>query len=541
VKRFVFLVVCGLAATSGMAQKHAAARPTILLPGMGHHTHPITAANAEAQKFFDQGLTLLYGFNHDEAIRSFQHAAELDPASSMPHWGIALAMGPNYNLPDVDRDAVKAAHAEVENARGLAAHGSPRERAYIDALARRYSADSNADLTQLGNGYSAAMRSLSERYPDDLDAATLYAESLMNLRPWQLWNANGTPAPETEEIMSVLESVLRRNPDHPGANHYYIHTVEASRHPEWALPSARRLLTLVPGAGHLMHMPAHIYYQLGDYETTAETNERAARADEEYMRLTRTTRGVYPWMYYSHNLHFIAFARAEQGRFEQARQAAEKLAAHVAPGVTQMDMLQQYVAVPYTVGLRTEQWDYVLSRPPPGDEAPYAKAIAHYARAMAHAAHGKKENALQEQREFLATWKSFPADRVQLEYTTADDLLKVAAAVLEARLADNAEAALALWHRAVEIHDGVNYGEPPPWYFPVHEALGAALLRAGRPVEAEKVFRDDLTRHPRSPRSLFGLWHALETQGEADEAGLVRRQFEAVWKNTSRKLRLEDL
>ena len=291
--------------------KDAKEPPAIHMPGMGTHHHPVSTTNPEAQKFFDQGLRFVFAFNHEEAIRSFKRAAELDPKLAMAHWGIGLALGPNINL-DVDPEREKAAYEAAQKAQSLKAHASEHERAYLDALVTRYSIEPNADLKKLAVDYKNAMAEVVKRYPDDLDAATLYAESAMNLRPWKFWTADGKPAEGTEEIVATLESVLRRDPNHIGAIHYYIHAVEASNTPERALAYAPQLPTLVPGAGHLVHMPAHIYARTGDHEAAALSNKYAARVDEAYMK-ARGGGGFYPAMYYSHNLHFLAIAESMTG------------------------------------------------------------------------------------------------------------------------------------------------------------------------------------------------------------------------------------
>src|SRR5882724_3145634 len=303
------------------------AKPAALTPGLGDVHHPVSTSNPEAQRFFDQGLALVYGFNHDEAVRSFKRAAELDPQLAMAFWGVALALGPNINMP-VDAEHEQAAYEAVQKAMSLAAKASDAERAYIDALARRYSNDPKADLQKLSVDYKNAMSDVSRRFPDDLDAATLYAESIMDLRPWQFWSRDGKPAEGTAEMVGVLESVLRRDPQHTGANHYYIHAVEASPHPEWALPSAQRLKVLAPAAGHLVHMPAHIDIRAGNYEAAARSNAYAAEADREYFKVTGQV-GMYPMMYYSHNLHFLAVAHSMQGRYQDAKRAADQLDAHL--------------------------------------------------------------------------------------------------------------------------------------------------------------------------------------------------------------------
>lgn len=514
-----------------------------LMPGLGNHHHPVSTKHAEAQKFFDQGLKLIYAFNHDEAIRSFARAAELDPELAMAYWGMALAKGPNYNL-DADAEQHKAAYEALQKALKLADRASEPERAYIQALAKRYSADPKADKKKLAAEYKNAMGELARRYPDDLDAATLYAESAMNLRPWELWNADGMPAEGTEEIIAVLESVLRRNPGHPGANHYYIHTVEASPSPERALPSAHRLATLVPAAGHLVHMPAHIYMRVGDYAAAAKANEQAIAADEAYLKGSGAT-GVYPMMYYSHNIHFLAVAEAMQGRLTAAKKTADKLTAHVAPHVHDMPMLEGFLPVPTLVLVRFGQWDDILASPAPSKNLKITKAMWHYARGLACLAKGKLEDAAQERQAFQALRKEIPADAPYSDRNKAQEVLAVADAVLDAKLLlarKDRPAGLARLRQAVELEDTLKYMEPSDWIIPVRESLGSALLASGDAAEAEKVFRADLERNRRNGRSLFGLRESLKTQKKTYAAQMIDQEFRAAWRNAEvRELKIDDL
>ena len=511
-----------------------------LLPGMGRHHHPISARVAEAQKFFDEGLTLLFAFNHEEAIRSFERAAALDPSAAMPCWGIALALGPNINM-DVDPAGEKRAFEAARKALSMAAGAPENERAYIEALSKRYSGDPKADLKKLAVDYKNAMGDVMKRYPDDLDAATLYAESMMDLRPWQLWTPDGKPAEGTVEIVRVLESVLRRDPLHIGANHYYIHTVEASPTPERALPSAERLAGgLVPAAGHLVHMPAHIFLQTGDYEAAAKANERGAEVDRNYIRSTGAT-GVYPLMYYSHNLHFLAFARMAQGRFEEAKKAADQVAANVAPALKEMPMLEGFSPTPVFVLLRFHRWAEVLKLPAPDPKLTISRTVWHYSRGVAFAASGDAKSAAAEQGAFGEARKRIPADAI-LSLNSAENVFKVADAVLAAGIAaagGDSHAAIEHWKKAVEAQDALAYDEPPGWYYPVRESLGAALLKSGQAAEAEAVFRADLKRNPRNGRSLFGLLESLKAQKKTVNAQWVQSEFDSAWKSSP--LRLGDL
>lgn len=541
-------VLAGFSAALLSAQAPPAPAPTPkpaeLFSGLGSHRHPIRTASPEAQKFFDQGFVLLYGFNHEEAYRSFAKAAELDPSSPMPHWGMALSLGANYNDPEPEADRLKKARVEVEKALALAASAPDDERAYVEALSVRYVADpESADRAQLSRDYAAAMKRLSASYPDDLDAATLYAESLMNLHPWKLWTPDGQPGEDTVEIVAVLESVLKRDPNHPGANHYYIHAVEASRSPERALPSAARLETLVPAAGHLVHMPAHVYMRTGDYVAAEKANAIAADVDRAYIRETGAN-GMYPMMYYNHNVHFESAAAAMAGRHAVAKKSAEVLFSDVLPGVPEMAMLEGFLLQPTAVALRFGQWEEIRKMPDPGPRLPLLRTMWLYARAMAAAASGDVKRAEALRAEYAKARDALGAATTVGSLNSAAAYFAVASNVLDARIAQargDRQAAIASWQKAVAAEDALSYDEPATWYYPTRESLGAALLLDGQAAEAEKVFREDLERHPRSGRSLYGLTRALEAQKKTSDAAWAQTQFEAAWKDADTKLRLEDM
>lgn len=498
-KLLVFLCVLLANVCSSFAQSRSPA----LMPGLGQHHHTISTKNPEAQRFFDQGLTLVFAFNHEEAARTFRRASELDPQSAMAFWGIALALGPCINL-DVDPPHEKAAYDAVQKALLLSPGATQKERDYIHALATRYSPDSKVDLRKLDVEYAHAMRELSKRYPDDLDAATLYAESLMDLHPWKLWSLDGRPTEGTEEIVAVLESVLRRGPNHIGANHYYVHATEASAHPEWALASARRLETLAPTAGHLVHMPAHTYMRMGDYAAAAHSNAAGADADRVYLRENGTTGGMYDMMYYCHNLHFLAASYNMEGNFGHAKQAADELAAHVAPMLHDMPVAEVYAPTPIFVLVRFHRWDEVLKTPAPSSSPAMTTAFWHFARGAAFAAKGQIDMAEAERQVLATAQKETPADLEFSFYSNkAKTFLDLAAAILDARIANakgDHDQAIKSWERAVEIEDGLYYGEPPEWFYPVRESLGGELLLNGEAGWAEAVFRTDLEQHPRNPR-----------------------------------------
>jgi hypothetical protein len=515
-----------------------------LYPGLGNYHHPITTQNPAAQTYFNQGLTLLYGFNHNEAARYFRGAAQLDPKAAMPYWGLALAIGPNYNDTAVDDERAKATYDAVQKAVERAPQASAREQDYIRALAQRYpSADAKSDWKQFHLDYSNAMRAVVHKYPDDLDAATMFAESLMLLRPWQLWSLDGQPAPGTLELVAVLESVLKRNPDHPGANHFYIHAVEASPHLERAIPSAMRLMTLVPGAGHLVHMPGHIFLQTGDYDLAAQTNVQAAAADKAFVQRTGAT-GMYPLMYWTHNMHFISYARAQEGRYEEARQAALDMVSNVSAGVSQMQPLEGFLLYPLMVDLRFHRWDSILASPEPSKANAFTHAFWRYARAMAFASQGKAREGVAEQKRFERERAAVPAEAMYLLNNKASDVLALAAATLDAELAaarGEADKSIDEWRRAASLEAKIAYDEPPAWFYPVRQSVGAALLRAGQAQAAEKEFRETLATRPRDGRLLFGLWQTLLAQKRDSEAILVQQQYEEAWKNATVKLTLDDL
>jgi len=523
--------------------QHSAAKSVSLMPGLGDLHHPVTTSNPEAQKFFDQGLRLTYAFNHQEATTSFQRASELDPRMAMAYWGIAESIGPNYNDP-ADPDRFKQAHEAIAKAQELAANASPSERAYIAALSRRFPADPNADLQAAAQQYVDAMRDVVKQFPDDLDAATLFAEAQMNLHPWGLWHVDGTPEAGTQEIVSTLESVLRRDPNHMGANHYYIHAVEASPNPERALAAANRLAALAPSAGHLVHMPGHVYIRTGDFDAAVKTNELAATADRNYIQM-RGGEGMYPAMYYSHNLHFIAACASMDGDYPRAHKAAEMLAAHVGPHIKAMPPLEGFMTIPASVELRFGKWDQILKMPEPDPAMKGTTVFWHFARGMALAGSGKPAEAETELKFLSEAEKQTPEDMIFNApiNNKLKDILKIAENALGAKIAvarhDNA-AAIPLLRQAVAIQDTLKYGEPPDWFYPVRESLGAVLLLNGNASEAEKVFREDLDRNPRNPRSLFGLREALKAQNRAYDAEFVNKQFQSSWKSTE-KLRVEDL
>jgi tetratricopeptide (TPR) repeat protein len=509
----------------------------VLMTGFGNWHHPVSTKNAQAQAFFDQGLRFIYAFNHDEAMRSFQHAAELDPKLAMAYWGIAEAVGPNYNDP-ASADRFVQAHAAIEKAQALAADTSESDKAYIDALAKRFPADPKSDLRVAAEQHRDAMRELMKRFPDDLDAATLFAEAGMNLHPWGLWRSDGTPEEGTDEIVLTLESVIRREPNHLGAIHYYIHSVEASTSPERALAGANRLAELAPAAGHIVHMPAHIYIRTGDYEAALKTNQKAALADQAYLKASGAE-GIYPLMYYSHNLHFIAMSAAMNGNYIESRRGAQLLAANVGPHVKDMPALGGFMTVPLAVEVRFHKWNEILKAPQPDPALQTASVFWHFARGLALAGTGKLDEAEAEHKIVAEAEDKTPPDAIfQMPINNkTKDILKIAENVLGAKISlakNDMDATVSQLRAAVEVQDSLKYDEPQDWFYPVRESLGAVLLKIGDNTGAEEVFRADLERNPRNPRSLFGLEQALKEQNKTYDAGFVRKQFDANWKGTTR-------
>jgi tetratricopeptide (TPR) repeat protein len=497
--------------------------------GLGSLHHPVTTRQPLAQAWFDQGMRLMFAFNHPAAIASFERAAEIDPNLAMAQWGIALSWGPNYNMP-MSPENHRKAYAALQRAIVLESGASSAERAYIDALAPRYSENADADTAALSLAYKNAMGNLVRRYPDDIDAKVLYAESLMDLHPWKLWGRDGTANEDTPEIVGVLESVLARQPDHIGAIHYYIHAVEASSHPEKALPYARRLPSLAPSAGHLVHMPAHTYIRTGRYVEAVAINEAAARADERL--LAAGLQSDYLVGYYGHNLHFIAVCSAFAGNSEQALAAAEKLHAYQAQRVAESPWVDGFLYTPDLVRVQFGRWKEILAGPEPAFEAPMTGALWLFARTIALAASGRPEEARNEHAKFLAAVETIPRT-LDNGNNSARAMFGVAVPYLDGRLAlfdGNIAGAITQLRQAVAAEDALAYDEPPTWYLPSRQALGAALLAAGDLPAAEQVFRDDLHVNRENGRALFGLQAALARQGKTGEAAAAQQRFARAWR-----------
>src|SRR5829696_7647025 len=522
---------------------HAPAKepaPATLVAGLGDINHPVTTNNPEAQKFFNQGLAYMYAFNHEEAVRSFKQAAQLDPQLAMAYWGVAVAMGSNYNVP-AGGPALLDAYTNLQKAIELAPKASEHDRAYISALSKRYSSDVQADQHKLGVDYKNAMGELSKAYPDDLDGATLYAESMMNLRPWHLWTLDGKPAEDTLEIVAVLESVLRRNPNHSGANHYYIHAVEASTNAERALPSAARLGQIAPKAGHLVHMPSHVYIRTGDYHQAAKANVDAIVVDKEYITKSGN-KGLYPAMYYNHNVHFLAAASAMNGHYADSIKSARDLEANVKPVIKAMPMLEMFMPYPLVSMTRFGKWDEILKEPKPDPSLKITTGFWHFARGSAYAASKQMANAEAELAALRAVDKTLTAER--LFNNAAIDVMKVAELALEGKIAlarGDKQAGVDLLNKAVAAEDATDYAEPADWDMPTREVLGGALLAQADYKAAEKVFRDEIQRRPRNGRALFGLAESLRKQGKEGAAKSVQGEFEKAWQHADTKLSVGSL
>jgi tetratricopeptide (TPR) repeat protein len=520
-----------------LAQAPPAAQVSPLLGNLGSHHHRISTRSERAQRYFDEGLILVFGFNHAEAIRSFRDALTLDPTCAMCHWGIALALGPNINAEMVDA-AVPEAFAALQRAVALAPGASPAEQAYIQALTARYGPTPVADRAPLDRAYADAMREVVRRFPDDVDAATLYAEALMDLSPWQYWTPEGQPTQYTAEIVATLERVLERAPNHPGANHFYIHAVEASQTPERAVPAAERLETLVPGAGHLVHMPAHTYWRVGRYLDAVRVNEAAIRSDEGYFGVSGAadlpSHGRYVFGYYPHNIHFVFAGAQMSGQSALALEAAQKLVSHVSDdAIRQVPGLEAFRPMPLFALVRFGRWDEVLRQPQPPAEFTFATGMWHWGRGLAYTRQGQLGQAETEAAalQTLANTAARP-DQPGGARSLNARLLELASSVLQGELAGargQPDQMIAALERAVAIQDRLAYVEPPSWYYPVRQNLGAALLTLGRAADAEAVYRADLREYPENGWSLFGLAQALRAQGRTAEADALQQRFQDAW------------
>jgi tetratricopeptide (TPR) repeat protein len=521
----------GLLLLVGLSSGPAPADSVPLYDNLGDHHSPISTSIPKAQLYFDQGLRLAYAFNHPEAIRAFDEAARLDPACAMCYWGTALAYGPNINAP-MDSASGVAAYRAVQRALKLAPRANERERAYIEALAKRYAVVPRAERAALDSAYAAAMGEVAQRYPDDLDATVLYAEALMNLSPWNYWTKDGKPRPQTPEILRSLEGVIERAPNHPGACHYYIHAVEAAE-PEKAVACAERLARLMPGAGHIVHMPAHIYIRVGRWADAIESNIHAVHMDESYIADQRPA-GVYVAAYYPHNYHFLAFAATMAGRSAQAIQAA-RAAASKTPieAARQFAPFELLLPFAHLTLVSFGRWEEVLREPAPPADLRTSTGLVHYTRGVAFAA-------TQRWKEARAALDSVQAIAAAVPEGDNKTLLVIAGHALQGEIAARSgklDDAITHFQAAAKLEDGLIYIEPPLWYYPIRHSLGAALLEAGRAGEAERVYREDLERFPENGWSLYGLAESIRARGKGYDADAALDRFERAWEGSDVTLR----
>jgi len=484
-----------------------------LFDNLGSLHHPITTTSEQAQRHFDQGLRLVYAFNHEEAIRSFEAATLLDSQAAMPYWGIALALGPNINSAMEKKDA------------------TPVEQAYIEALVARYVGRKGVKRKGLDEAYAKAMRSVAQQFPKDDDAATLFTEALMDLRPWDFWKPDGRPQPGTDEIVTTLEAVLARNPDHPGACHYYLHAVEASLQPERALPCAERLPGLMPGAGHLVHMPAHIYMRVGRYHEAVERNQQAAHVDEQYLAGQHPT-GEYADGYYTHNLHFLWASLAMEGRNVEAMKAARNLTATITEEEARKDRGKElYLPTPIFSMIRFGRWEELLREPPPPKGLRLMEGMWRFGRGLALVATGRLPGAEGERVVLAGLTKQIRRDRTA-EEKIERALLKIAERVLSGEIAvrrQRYDDAICLFEEAIKMEEALPYSEPPLWPLSVRHHLGTALLLADRPAEAEAAYHVDLLRYPDNGWALIGLIQSLRAQHKDDQAVEAEDRFKKAW------------
>jgi tetratricopeptide (TPR) repeat protein len=539
-------IVIGLLAFSGATAMDSQLPMTLadwsrgarLYEGLGNYHRAVSTHSPEAQRYFDQGMRFLWGFNHDESTRSFARALELDPSCAMCAWGIALTVGPNYNVPMLAEPRAKIAFSATQRARSLAGAATPVEQALIATLAPRYpnaeALDPQSAIPVL-NAYATAMRGVAHQFPDDLDVQTLYAEAMMGLHAWKLWSPDGTPTEGTPEIVATLENVLARDPMHMGALHYYVHTIEASPYPEKALAAAARLGSIAPAAGHLVHMPAHILQRVGRYEDAAEANRKGATADIAYMAKT-TPIDYYATMYLSHNYQFLAFSAAAEGREAETLDAVRRSRSSVSDKqLKEMPGTDWYVAELYTAPVRFGKWDALLAESAPPADMPGLAGGYLYATSVALAAKNRPAEARARLAQLDALIAGLPADQPAGQ-NSLHDVLAVAREVAAARInaaEGHREDAIQGLREAVRLEDSLAYDEPANWFFPARDLLGAELLSDGKAAQAEQVYREDLKLHPGSGWALFGLAQALRAEGHAAEARATEAEFHRAWRHAT--------
>jgi tetratricopeptide (TPR) repeat protein len=509
--------------------------------GIGSNSRKITTDSPKARRYFNQGLAFLYGFNHGAAIRSFQEAARLDPKCAMAHWGIALAHGPHINNMVVSPADAEIAWKELTLAQENAEHASPVERDLIGALSHRYANPQPEDRAPLDQAYADAMRKVWQKYPNDQDVGVFFAESMMNLHPWNQWTPDGQPNPGTDEILATLDAVLKMNPRHPLANHLYIHATEASPHPERAIVAADRLRELQPGLAHNVHMPSHIDIRTGRWQKAIDTNEKAVRADQRYRKIAGPPKDFLN-VYVAHNRHMLAFAAMMAGQRDLALKHIRAMIAGLPPEFMKAAALQAefWGAMPMEVMVRFGMWDQVLAEPDNyPDYMPGTRAFHHAARAIAYAAKGETENARKEQAIFAQKAKLVPKEEV-FSNSPTESILAVATHMVEGEILvreNKLDAGIAELREAIKLEDALHYDEPPGWMIPVRHSLGAALMQNGRYAEAEQVYREDLKRLPGNGWSLYGLASSLRAQNKnTEEAAATNAKFKKLWARADTKI-----
>ena len=507
-----------------------------LFDGMGDYHMPITTADPDAQRYFDQGMVLAFGFNHAESIRSFRAAQTLDPTCAMCFWGEALATGPNINVTSNGKAIMvpaerASARAAIDQALALMDDVSPGEQDWIRALDQRYDGQADTPREPLDRAWANALADMASRYPDDTTVASVYAEALMNTMPWDYWGPDGEAKPDTQAVIASLEAVMGADPDHPLALHLYIHALEASSNAAKAEPAADRLANLVPGSGHLVHMPSHIYFRVGRYQDSALANIRAAEVDEAYIKQCNA-QGFYPALYYPHNIHFLWASATMQGQSALSLDSARRVVANVrVEQVEQFPTIQFFRTVPMLSLVRFARWEEILQESEPYEPFAFARAIWHYGRGVAHAALGDGESALTE----LAAIEQLEPEVDEIfmgNVYPARDLLEIAKSLLKGEMAyrsGDATSAVLAFEEAVALQDALPYTEPPFWYYPTRQSLGAALLASNRDAEAQAIFEEDLKQYPMNGWSMFGLAEALRRQGDEAGAAQMKARFETVW------------
>ncbi len=536
----VALIGCGgevdSQSSADPAQSLAQRAGAPLFEGMGDYHMPVTTADPDAQRYFDQGMVLAFGFNHAESIRSFRAAQTLDPGCAMCFWGEALATGPNINVTSNGKAIMApaervSARAAIDQALALIEGVTAKEQDWIRSLDQRYDGQADTPRDPLDRAWAGALADMAERYPDDTTVASVYAEALMNTMPWDYWGPNGEAKPDTQAVIASLEAVMAADPDHPLALHLYIHALEASSNAQKAESAADRLANLVPGSGHLVHMPSHIYFRVGRYQDSALANIRAAEVDEAYIAQCNA-QGFYPALYYPHNIHFLWASATMQGQSALSLDSARRVVANVrVEQVEQFPTIQFFRTVPMLSLVRFAKWDEILAEPEPHEPFAFARAIWHYGRGVAYAALGDSEAALNE----LAAIRQLEPEVDEIfmgNVYPARDLLEIAKALLRGEMAyrsGDAENAVLAFEEAVALQDALPYTEPPFWYYPTRQSLGAALLASDRAVEAQAVFEDDLEQYPMNGWSMFGLAEALRRQGDEAGAEKMATRFETVW------------